>query len=505
MQNLRIIQENTFTKGYNDKDKPENLKEGYMADLVNCFIEENKIVKRKGYSIIGDTPVSKAILGQNRHEPSGGTKYILRARNNAGDTNAVIESWSGSGSWSALSSGSSQTASAKTEFVMASSATYIFNGSNTVGKTTNGTSMTTVAAIPIGTTARWFHNFLFVVGVSGNKSRLYFSDVNTPETFDAVNGLIDVNPGDNEDIIALGVQKDVLLIFKPTAVWGLTGYGTADFTLTNLTNRFTSLGTNALRSVVEVGNDTYYLSYMGKTPHFRSVQRTSFGELVDGGIISDDITGTMNRLVTTQISSCAGVFDGRKIWWSVCTSGTTNNEVLVYDTLTKGWTRQTGITANVLHISTISGKIQVYFGESTATAKSYVLDTTTNDNGAAIAFSVKSPLYNPTPGRKSRYKYLYVTGDVNSAVDLDVNYSPDGFSDQDLGTISLTGQGAAFGTAIFGTSKFGATTVARDRLDFAGGNAYYMQYIMSNSMIDQDLSIREWEIFYAPKPIRSIN
>lgn len=506
-QLLRKISETEFVKGYNDKDKPENLRKGYMADLLNCFIEQNKIVKRKGYSLVGNTPVSKPILGQARHEPSGGSKYILRARDNSGSTNSVVESWSGSGNWATLTGASSQTAGAKHEFVLASNATYIFtDAGNTVLKTTNGTSTSTVAGIPAGKDARWFHNFLFVFGVSGNKSRLYFSDVNTPETFDAVNGYIDVNPGDNEDITALAVLNDELLIFKNTRIWSLTGFGVSDFTLTNLGERITGIGTDSSRGIVETGNDVYYLSYRGKTPHFRSIQRTKFGQLVDAGIISDDISGTMDRLVTSRSSQVAGIFDGRKVWWSVPTdASTTNNEVLVYDTLSQGWTRHTGINANVFHISTISGEVQLYFGESGNNARSYKLDTTTNDNGVAIDFQVKTPLYAPVEGVKSRFKYLYMTGDVETDVDVDIDYSPDGFTLSDLGTISFTGAGAMFGSAIFGTSKFGATTVARDRLDFAGGQAYYMQYRFRNNVLDEDVSIREWEIFYQPKHIRGIN
>lgn len=504
MQKLRKIAERNFLKGYNDKNKPEDLEKGYVADILNGFVEENKLVKRKGYSNFGNAPTSKIILGQGRHEPSGGTKYILRARDDATSANSVVESWSGSGNFAALTGASAQTAGAEHEFIMAENATYIFNGTDTVLKTTNGTSTSTVAAIPKGIDARWFHNFLFVFGVTGNKSRLYFSDVNTPETFDAANGFIDVNADDNEDIQALAVLKDELLIIKETRIWSLTGFGLSDFTLADLGEVITGLGTIARRSLIETGNDVYYLSYKGRTPHFRSVQRTRFGQLVDGGIISDDITGTMDRIITTRISQTAGVFDGRKVWWSVVTSGTTNNEVLVYDTITKAWVRLEGINASVFHVSTISGEIQIYFGSSTTNGKSYQLDTSTNDDGTAIDFQVKTKLYNPVEGIKSRYKYLYLTGDVETDVDIDVDYSPDGFTLADLGTLSLTSVGAVFGSAIFGTSKFGATTVARDRLDFAGGQAYYMQYRFRNNVLDENVAIREWELFYSPKRIRGI-
>src|SRR3990167_8053869 len=310
-QNLKPIVERNFLLGYNDKDKPEDLRKPdgsvYMADIRNGFVEENKIMKRTGYTAIGDAPVSKAVLGQARHEPSGGTKYILRARNNAGDTQAVIEAWSGSGNWSALTSGSSQTASLDHEFVSAENATYIFNGTDTVGKTTNGTSMSTVAAIPIGRGAKWWHNFFFVFGVTGNRSRLYFSDVNEPETFDAVNVLIDINTDDNENIVKISALKDTLVIFKNSSVFLLTGYGTSDFTLSNLDDFGTGVGTIAPRSVVETGNDVYYLTFYGGTPHFKSIRRTENDSLIDAGIISDAITGTMNRMVKGQLANCSGV------------------------------------------------------------------------------------------------------------------------------------------------------------------------------------------------------
>lgn len=508
MQKLQRIIENNFLTGYNDRDKPENLRykdKVYMADIKNGFVEQNKIIKRSGYTAIGNAPVAKAILGQARHEPAGGSKYVLRARDNSGATQSIVETWSGSGNWADLTGATTQTAGVEHEFVTANDATYIFNGTDTVLKTTNGTSTSTVAGIPKGQGGKWWHNFLFVYGVTTNPSRLYFSDVTTPETFDAVNGFIDVNAGDNETIIGIESLQDTLFIFKPSRVFTLTGYGTGDFTLASMGDFSAILGTNARRSIVAGANYIAYLNYVGQTPHFRVINNTQFGTFTDGGIISDAITGTMNRIQKAQIPKCAGIFDGRKFWWAICTSGTTNNEVVVYDTINKGWTRHTGINANVFNLSTISGSTLIQFGDSTTAGLSYKLDTATNDNGAAISFLVDTPAYQPEPGYKCRYKYLYMTGDVESAVSVDVDYSPDGFTFSDLGTFSLTGAGAAFGTAVFDTSKFGAATASRGRLDFAGGTAYYMQYRFSNSVLDEEVSLREWELFYRKRKLRSIN
>ena len=510
-QNLKTISETNFVLGYNDRDKPENLRtksadgvKVYMADIKNGYVEENKIIKRTGFTHMGAVTTSKPVLGQNRFEISGGGKFILRAKDNSGSTNSVIEVYSGA-AWTNLTGGTSQTAGLKHQFVTVNNACYIFDGADVVLKTTDGATTSTVAAIPIGTNAVWFHNYLFVYGVTGNKSTLYFSDVNTPETFDGTNGYININPGDNDDLVGHATLADNLLMFKKNMVWGLTGFGTTDFTLDDLFERSSGNGTMASGSRSATPDAVYYLSFQGDVPHFRKLVKSAYGNIVDGGIISSEITGTMRRLVTTQMSNCAGIYDGRKIRWSVCTSGTTNNEELVYDTITGGWVRNTGINASVYHISTLSGVEQVCFGSATTSGKSHKFDGATSDDGTAIDFSVTTPMYAPIPGHKCRFKYLYMTGDVSSAVDVTVDYSPDGFSFDNLGTLSLSGQGAVFGTAIFDTSKFGATTVARDRLDYAGGQAYYMQYKFSNSELDEELSIREWELFYQPKALRSIN
>lgn len=511
-QDLKRIVENNFYKGYNDRDKPETLRfpqDGifYMADIKNGFIEENKIIKRAGYQPIGDYLIANRILGQDRHEPFGGAKYILRAINNAGDTNSQIEGWSGTGSWTALTGATSQTADARHEFATAQSATYIFNDANDpVLKTTNGTTATTVAAVPAGIGGMWFHNYFFVYGVASNPDRLYFSDINTPETFDPVNGYIDVNPGDNEPIVAIAVLSDELLIFKPSRIWSLTGFGTADFTLDDLGERVTSIGTWAQRGVCSTGNDCYYISYRGDVPHIRSARRTEEDNVIDGGIISDQITGTMERVNTVQISKTVMEFDGRRLWVALPVDGATEcNEVVTYDTLGGGWTRHTGINIADMHMSTITGEARLYFGSSEEDGKSHLMGQGRNDDGDAIDFEVRTPYYAPQPGYQSRYKYLYVTADADTDTDVDVYISKNGFTDSYLATIDLTGLGAKFGFAIFGTSKFGDTVLVKQRLDYAGGTAYYMQYIFKNDEADTNVVLRDWEIFYQQRGLRATN
>jgi hypothetical protein len=507
MQNLKRIIERNFYLGYNNRDKPEDLrntKDGvvYMALVQNGLCDEGKIIKRDGYDQIGNVTFASKVWGQDRHEPYGGSKYILRAIDNG--PNIQIEGWSGSGNFVALTGATTMTQNNEVNFAMANNATYIFNGVDTVLKTTNGTSATAVATIPVGKDGVWFHNYFFIFGVASNPDRLYFSNIGAPETFTALTGYLDINPGDNEPIIALSVLKDELLIIKPSRHWSLTGFGTTDFTLDDLGERGTNIGTRSHRSVVSVGNDVYYLSYRGSVPHFRSIRKTEDGQIVDGGLISDTITGTMKTLNLSQIEKVAGEFDGRRVWWAIPTgTATENNTVVVHDTSTKGWVVMTGINASVIHISSIAGTTDLYFGSSEADGKSHKLNSGKDDDGDAIDFVVKTPLYNPQPAYESRYKYLYVTGESSDA-DLDVYVSKDGFTEDYLTTISMVGLGAKFGYATFGYSKFGDTTIAKKRINYAGGNAYYMQYIFKNNAANEDITLREWDIFYYDKGLREI-
>jgi len=510
-QSLKRIVESNFLAGYNDRDKPETLRfprEGvfYMADVLNGFVEENKIIKRKGYDQIGDNLIAKPILGQDRHEPAGGSKFILRAIDNAGSTNSQVEGWSG-GTFTALTGATAQTAGARHQFATAKSATYIFNtAGDPVLKTTNGTTTSVVATVPQGIDGEWFHNYFFVFGVSGNLDRLYFSDVNLPETFDAVNGYIDVNPGDNEPITALDVLKDELLIFKNSRVWSLTGFGTADFTLSDLGERVTNIGTEALRGTKSIGNDLYYISFRGDTPHIRSIRRTDNDDLLDGGIISDVITGTMKRVNTFALDKTVMEFDGRRLWVALPMDGATEpNEVVTLDTLTRGWTRHTGMNINDMHISTITGEPRIYFGSSEVDGKSHLALEGTNDDGDAIDFQVLTPYYAPQPGHQARYKYMYITADVEQDATLDIDYSRNGFTFVDLATLDMTGLGAKFGAAVFGTSKFGDTVIFKHRLDWAGGTAYYMQYKFANNEADESIILRDWELFYQVRGLRALS
>jgi hypothetical protein len=284
----------------------------------------------------------------------------------------------------------------------------------------------------------------------------------------------------------------------------LTGFGTSDFTLEDLGERGTSIGTASPRSVVNVGNDTYYLSYRGSTPHFRSFRKTEDGQIVDSGILSDVITGTMQRVNTVRVNQVCGEFDGRRIFWGLPVDGSAeNNLVVALDTVSGGWTTHTNINPSVFHISTIAGTTDVYFGSNESDGKSHRFNTGGDDDGDPIDFEVLTPYYNPQPGYQSRWKYMYLTADTSTGSTLDIDFATDGFDWLDLAEVDLTGSGAVFGYAIFGSSRFGGTTILKHRIDWAGGSGYFRQYRFKNNESNEDVTIRGWELFYQDRGLRA--
>lgn len=497
-QQFKAIREYDFSKGYADKYKAELLPKGYCADALNCWLDGQYIKKRYGYSLAGNDPsVAKPVLNLEATRP-GGTEYLHRVHDNAGGTYSVVEYWAGTGNWTTVTDGDEQTAGKDHWFVTANNVLYIGNDTDTCLKSTNGTTSADLVGMPAGVDARWFHNYFFVVTAAG---RLYWSSLNDPETFGGAD-YIDVNPNDGDVVIGLAILKDELLICKRNRIWSLTGFGASDFTVADLGERLTGQGPQSRKSIVELPNDVLFVSYVGQTPHIRSIQRTREGYMVAGEVISDPIEGTMDGLATTYLNKSAGVFDGKRIWFAVTSSGTYNNLCIVYDTIAKGWTRHTGINASCFAVSRVSGTEKIYFGEASADTLTYVMDESTSDNGTAINMEFESPMYSPVPEAKCKWKYLYVVADVESGSSFDVQYSQDGYAFNDLKTITMTGDGGIL-PATF-PFRFGTPSIIRHRIDNAGGTSYRIQYKFVNNTDDETPIIREYQLLFKPRGLRAV-
>lgn len=497
---LSIYREQLFAKGYDDRRPPEFLPKGYLADALNCFIRSEEIVKRKGYTIIGNDLGSAACQGIKGVRFADTTKRIYAV------FNGTVYSRTDSGSANAWTSlGGTLHASDPVDIVVANNNVYFFDGTNTVVKVNSSNTLSTVSAIPIGKGAKWFHNSMYIFGVSGAPNDIRVSDLGDPETYTGgTSTTIPINPNDGDFVTGLGILKDELMVFKTQRIWAITGFGTATLDANDINERLSGFGTLAYRSIINIGNDLLYLGFLGDIPHVRSLQRTRFGTIVDAGLISINIEGTMNGLNKAQLDKCAAIFDGRNAWFAVANgASSTNNLVVMYDTITEGWVRHTGINASCWDSFTIANTPQLYFGEASGDSKAYVLDTSTSDNGTAINFQLITRRYGgDLPEVKKKWKYFKIGAEEVGNYDLTVDYSKDGFTYDNLGTLNLSGTGSVFDTIILDTSKLGGTDVKRQTFNLPKAVAYYTQYRIHDTSATSSVAIRDFEILGFPKHIR---
>jgi hypothetical protein len=493
------IRELGFQKGYNDTLPPEELPPGYLADALNCFIRTNEIVKRTGYTALGASlGLSVKCQGLKGIRFANGTKELVAVFNGS------IYKYTGSGNFTLITSGSGVlSTSAQVEIVAANNNLYFFDGTSTVPKY-NGTAISTVAAIPKGTGAKWFHNILCVYGMSATPNNVQLSDVGDPENFTTgIATTIGISPNDGDYIVTATDFNNELLILKSQHSYSLSGFSTASLTVSNLNDRI-PFGTIALKGLCSTGSEVLYISFRGDVPHIRSIKRSTFGVIVEGGIKSEAIEATMRGLNKSGLNLCAAIYDGRNAWFALTNgSSTTNNLIIMLDTVTGGWVRHTGINAACFEAFLLGTSAQIFFGEATASAKAYVMDTSTSDNGTAIAFSVTSRRYGGNmPEAPKKWRYIYINAKETGNYNLTIDYAVDGFTFSNLDTLNLSGSGSMFDSIILDSSRLGSTDVRKARYPFPRINTYYLQMKMYETSATSSVTLRDWEIMYFPRNIR---
>lgn len=495
-------------KGYNDKVPPEFVPSGYLTRAENCIITDEKITTRGGCSAIGQDTGDKPILGQVGITTTNGVKRKYKFTSKVDDTAIEIWEWTGVGNWELVNNNLLLNVSGEVNCTIANDAVYCFDGRSRPIKITPGNPSTAAqvsdANMPNGSWAVWFHNFLFIGGDADYPNRVSWSDLGDPDDFtNGVTGYVDINPNDGDTLKGMNVLKDELIVFKRNRIWSLTGFGETTFTVSDINEKITGYGTVSHRSIINVGNDLYYLSHVGGEPEFRSLLRTRYGTIVEGGTISDDIQGTMRTLEYSQLEHAASEFDGRRAYFSVPLSGSvSNNLILVYDTVNKGWVKWTGLYASCFSKMDFGNVQSIYFGDSRNDSKVYIFDNSTNDNGVAINFVVETRRYGADyPERKKKWKYLYVTVEKAGDYEISIDQSPNGFTFEPLGEINLTPTGSTF-PIYLDEYTLGQSDTTRDRLDFNKRTSHYLTIRYHNDNLDQPVAIRHWELLYKLRALR---
>ena len=429
--------------------------------------------------------------------------------------NSQLYKWTGTGDFSAIGS-ANLTAGAQMNFVQASNYLFGFNGTDVVDY--DGTTVTkNRASLPLGKFGVWFHNYLFVAGVTATPNRLLWSNLGVPTTFTS-SDFIDVNANDGDEITGLAAFNDELFVFKRNTIWSISGWSGATFGATtiagqNTNSRIYGYGTPSHQSIVATGKNLYYLSFAGGVPHFRDLGITVFAKTIDQGIVSYDIENVMNGLNKSQLSKCAGIYDGKKIRWAVPDgASTTNNLVLAFrpdiqlqSTLAihRSWvTHNHNITPGQWWHSTVSGRDKIYFGDADTGLVMEADTSVYTDAGTAIEMDVRTRDYMFHPARKAKWKYLYYKFKSGSSGSLEIKSRIDQATDfAPQKTQSLVGNSPGLGSFILGTSVLGGANVSKQRATFAQmtGSMLGVQFLESTA---NSCEIFDYQIYGYLKGLR---
>lgn len=343
-----------------------------------------------------------------------------------------------------------------------------------------------------------------------------------------LSNFVDINPGDGDEITGLGVLNDELFIFKRNTIWSLSGFSGTSFTVTtantqNTNNRIHGYGCISPGSIVSTGDDIYFLSFVGDIPHIRSLVKTQYATTVEGGIITDDITGTMKTLNKNALGTTQGIYDGRYIKWALPTTSSALPDLIIeLDTYSiarvRGKTFYPFVKRGGLHpqffiTSTISGAATVYFADWLDTAPYtqgviYKFDTAINTDLLVknqIAMVVLTRAYMPDPARKFKWKYLYLKHDTGEISSLIINSNTDQGDFGQQAIIDLnTGDGNRLDSFVLDTSTLGGSggSVASERINLAGMVGKMAQFSFSESS-NVPLSLYDWEIYAIPRGLRN--
>jgi hypothetical protein len=352
-----------------------------------------------------------------------------------------------------------------------------------------------MAGIPVTPYLDWFHNFL----VALKASRVYISDIGDPTTF-AAGSYIDINPDDGDFITGSSSLKDELLVFKRSRTYSFQGWTELSFSVTFVNEKLASYGCTSDDSIVNTGNDVFFMSFGGGIPHIRSIVQSKLSNTLYGGIITEWQEGTMKTLSLSQLTKCASVFDGRKVYFFMPTGSSTFNDLtLVYDTITTGVTKHTGIYAARAVASTISGTFRIYFADS-RNSKVYAFDGSYSDNGLPIEFRFISKRFQPDFKRFMKWKYLYVQYQRESTGDLEVYTSVDDYAPTLLDTLDLNPPVGSF--AFTFPFEYSSTPQGDARMELPYNVNRNVQLILYKKDTTAPCALHDYAFMVKQKPLR---
>ncbi|RJQ07587.1 MAG: hypothetical protein C4551_06680, partial [Bacillota bacterium] len=343
----------------------------------------------------------------------------------------------------------------------------------------DGTTLTNQAGSPpICPYALVHKNMMFLAGSPANRSRLYFSEIGDPESWDALD-YIDVGRGDGDAITGLAIVMDALVITKETSLWILQGDSGSNFVLRRMEENGGSVGQHTHTVVKQT------VAMLG-TDHIR------FFNGIQAVNASEKIEVTVGGLNERILSRAAAVYWDNKYFLAVPDGSSSYNDlVLVFDVLRAAWTKYSGMDVGEWCIWRKQAETVLVFGSAT-TGQIYEMTEDYNDDGAAIdAYAVTKALDFGAAEAVKLVRSLYVVAAEGNGqtTNLSVSFFKDlSSSETSAATVSL-GADLTVGQVI--PSTVGISTVRT------------LQVKVRNGVLDRSAKIYALTQEYVPKGVRA--
>lgn len=385
--------------GLNDKFDAYHIDPQEAAEIENIEIDKQSAISRLGYTQYGTTSGSGPIKNGIDYRRSGGTNYLVRSRRDA------IEYYKTSNqTWTAISLPITLTANRKVGFAVLNDLLIIDNGLESDIKW-DGSVATQIVANPKGDASIVYQNRW--VKFNFAESKIYYSDINDPETFDALSyEVIDPNSG----AIGTGISElnGQIVIFKENKPYILTQLvGGAIYPLdgqATCISHYSIAKTN--RSLIYCGVDGFY-ELSGTT-----------SKLISGRLDSTKFNQSM-------LDETHAVFHENKYRCFIAEAGYLYNNLEVVIDTTQGTPfpdnpypiiKNRGLNGACFIQTLRSGDQKLYFGDSRPDSGSPIVsyskvyrmfDGLTDDGEDIDAYWISKLFDGGTPFFQKRYRDIY--------------------------------------------------------------------------------------------------
>lgn len=495
-----------------DRDDPQVIPDFFAANIENWIIRDaGELVMRDGLTARGASP-SATNLGSGKLYRHNGTRKFLRVINGAGNSSKFQHSIDGT-TWTDVTSGGSRQTDTRWVFAQANDYLYGLSVTDSASKDLpikyDGSTISTVSAMPNGTNLTWWKNFMWVGGVAAAKDKLSFSGANDPETYGG-SDFININLGDGSEIVGtsgVGGSTGRLYIGKKRSIWFITGSSSANFALQPLTYEH---GVASHESMVAAGNDVWCVDNNGEIRAlYRSQEDNPFTTLK-----SRDISTTIAGLNKNQIGLSTAVKYNEFILFFVPNGvDSFNSLVLVWDTLANrkkgGWVKFTGWRVARATVFEETNQQKLFLHDARPGNGQTYEWTGTSDNGIAIIAKYETKIYDfNIPERPKRFRYSYQFADAQGDFAMRFYTSIDRFYYTLLKEVSLLGSGNKLlgVTWTLGVDKLGSGGFVRVQVPFGdmGGQTegYTMQVKLEAESSTNKLRVRHFTSHYIVKGLR---